>query len=124
VPAGALSRAGARVVESDADGRLALAEDAWARLDALPDPRSPQGWIYPLACLVAVAVCAMTTAPGSTCCEAFRIRITYDQSTRHVHYSAQIEAATITRQRDVIPASCVRIRAVPPAGLEPALERF
>jgi predicted transposase YbfD/YdcC len=31
-------------------------------LEALPDPRSPQGRVYPLACLVAVAVCALTAA--------------------------------------------------------------
>lgn len=62
MPAVALSRAGARVVESDAHGRVGLNQDTWARLDALPDPRSPQGRIYPLSCLVAVAVCAMTTA--------------------------------------------------------------
>src|ERR1700722_5870066 len=29
---------------------------------ALPDPRSPQGRIYPLACLIAVALCAFTAA--------------------------------------------------------------
>jgi DDE_Tnp_1-associated len=29
-------------------------------VEALPDPRSPQGRIYPLACLIAVAVCAFT----------------------------------------------------------------
>ena len=34
----------------------------WQRLEALPDPRSPQARIYPLACLVAVAVCAFTAA--------------------------------------------------------------
>ena len=32
------------------------------RLEAIPDPRSPQGRIYPLACLIAVAVCAFTAA--------------------------------------------------------------
>ena len=32
------------------------------RLEALPDPRSPQGRIYPLACLIAIAVCAFTAA--------------------------------------------------------------
>jgi hypothetical protein len=31
-------------------------------LEALPDPRSPQGRVYPLACLVAVALCALTAA--------------------------------------------------------------
>ena len=41
------------------------AADAWQRLEALPDPRSPQGRIYPLACLIAVAVCAFTAA-GTT----------------------------------------------------------
>ena len=61
MPAVALSRAGARVVESGPDGQN-LAADAWQRLEALPDPRSRQGRIYPLACLVAVAVCACTAA--------------------------------------------------------------
>ena len=61
MPAVALSRVGARVVESGPDGQD-LAAGAWQRLEALPDPRSPQGRIYPLACLVAVAVCAFTAA--------------------------------------------------------------
>jgi DDE_Tnp_1-associated len=35
----------------------------WQRLEALPDPRSPQGRrIYPLTCLVAIAICAFTAA--------------------------------------------------------------
>jgi predicted transposase YbfD/YdcC len=57
----ALSRAGARVVESGPGGQD-LAPGTWQRLEALPDPRSPQGRIYPLACLIAVAVCAFTAA--------------------------------------------------------------
>jgi hypothetical protein len=57
----ALSRVGARVVESGPEGEN-LADDAWQRLEALPDPRSPQGRIYPLACLMAIAVCAFTAA--------------------------------------------------------------
>jgi predicted transposase YbfD/YdcC len=61
VPAVAFSRAGARVVESGPAG-TGLAADTWARLEALPDPRSPQGRVYPLACLVAVALCALTAA--------------------------------------------------------------
>jgi predicted transposase YbfD/YdcC len=61
VPAVALSRAGARVVESGPDGEN-LTASAWQRLEALPDPRSPQGRIYPLACLIAIAVCAFTAA--------------------------------------------------------------
>ncbi len=61
MPAVALSRAAARVVESGPDGED-LAAGAWQRLEALPDPRSPQGRIYPLACLIAVAVCAFTAA--------------------------------------------------------------
>jgi predicted transposase YbfD/YdcC len=56
-----LSRVGARVVESGAGGQD-LAAGTWQRLEALPDPRSPQGRIYPLACLIAVAVCAFTAA--------------------------------------------------------------
>jgi predicted transposase YbfD/YdcC len=61
MPAMALSRAGARVVESGPGGQV-LAADTWQRLEALPDPRSPQGRIYPLACLIAIAVCAFTAA--------------------------------------------------------------
>jgi hypothetical protein len=57
----ALSRVGARVVESGPGGEN-LATSTWQRLEALPDPRSPQGRIYPLACLVAIAVCAFTAA--------------------------------------------------------------
>ena len=61
MPAVALSRVGARVVESGPGGGN-LAASTWQRLEALPDPRSPQGRIYPLACLVAIAVCAFTAA--------------------------------------------------------------
>ena len=61
MPAVALSRVGARVVESGPGGED-LAASTWQRLEALPDPRSPQGRIYPLACLVAIAVCAFTAA--------------------------------------------------------------
>jgi hypothetical protein len=32
------------------------------RPEALPDPRSPRGWIYPLARLIAIAVCVFTAA--------------------------------------------------------------
>ena len=61
MPAVALSRVGARVVESGPDGQE-LAAGAWQKLEELPDPRSPRGRIYPLACLVAVALCAFTAA--------------------------------------------------------------
>src|SRR5689334_15295945 len=61
MPAMALSRVGARVVESGPGGQD-LAADTWQRLEALPDPRSPLGRVYPLACLVAIALCAFTAA--------------------------------------------------------------
>ena len=61
VPAMALSRVDARVAGSGPGGQD-LAAGAWQRFQALPDPRSPQGRIYPLACLIAVAVCAFTAA--------------------------------------------------------------
>jgi predicted transposase YbfD/YdcC len=57
----ALSRVAARAVESGPGGQD-LDTGTWQRLEALPDPRSPQGRIYPLACLIAVAVCAFTAA--------------------------------------------------------------
>jgi predicted transposase YbfD/YdcC len=58
----ALSRVGARVFVSDTRDGEGLDDQAWARLAALPDPRSPRGLIYPLPCLIAAAVCAMTAA--------------------------------------------------------------
>ena len=61
MPAVSLSRVGARVVESGPDGQE-LSAGTWRRLEALPDPRSRQGRVYPLACLVAVALCAFTAA--------------------------------------------------------------
>jgi predicted transposase YbfD/YdcC len=61
MPATALSRVAARAVESGPDGEN-LTPGAWQRLEALPDPRSPQGRIYPLACLIAIALCAFTAA--------------------------------------------------------------
>jgi predicted transposase YbfD/YdcC len=61
MPAMALSRVAARAVESGPDGEN-LAPGAWQRLEELPDPRSPQGRIYPLACLIAIALCAFTAA--------------------------------------------------------------
>jgi predicted transposase YbfD/YdcC len=61
VPAQALSRVGARVVESGPDGQELVA-GTWQRLEQLPDPRSRRGRVYPLACLVAIAVCAFTAA--------------------------------------------------------------
>ena len=61
MPAVSLSRVGARVVESGPDGQE-LAAGAWQKLEELPDPRSPRGRIYPLSCLVAVALCAFTAA--------------------------------------------------------------
>jgi predicted transposase YbfD/YdcC len=61
MPVSALSRAAARVVESGDDGTH-LDDQVWERLAALPDPRSPRGRIYPLASLVAVALCGLTVA--------------------------------------------------------------
>ncbi len=61
MPAMALSRVGARMVESGPGGQE-LAAGSWQKLEALPDPRSPRGRIYPLACLVAIALCAFTAA--------------------------------------------------------------
>ena len=62
MPGLALSRVGARVLGSDTLDGEGLDEQAWERLAALPDPRCPQGLIYPLPCLVAAAVCALTAA--------------------------------------------------------------
>jgi predicted transposase YbfD/YdcC len=62
VPGLALSRVGARVLGSDTPCGDGLDEAAWERLQRLPDPRSPHGLVYPLPCLVAAALCAMTAA--------------------------------------------------------------
>jgi DDE family transposase len=66
VPGLALSRVGARAVElvdSETEGAgQGLADDAWARLERVTDPRSELGRVYPLSCLLAIAVCALTAA--------------------------------------------------------------
>src|ERR1700683_1325510 len=62
MPAMALSRVGARMVQSGPGGSQELAAGTWQKLEGLPDPRSPRGRIYPLACLVAIALCAFTAA--------------------------------------------------------------
>src|SRR5512142_767033 len=62
MPAMALPRVAARVAGSGPDGGQDLAAGAWQRLEELPDPRSPRGRVYPLACLVAIALCAFTAA--------------------------------------------------------------
>jgi hypothetical protein len=62
MPAMALSRVGASVVQSGPGGSQELAARTWQKLEALPDPRSPRGRIYPLACLIAIALCAFTAA--------------------------------------------------------------
>src|SRR5205085_8091686 len=62
MPATALSRVGARMVQPGPGGSQELAAGMWQKLEALPDPRSPQGRVYPLACLVAIALCAFTVA--------------------------------------------------------------
>ena len=55
-------RAWARAWSSPVPAAQELAAGAWQKLEALPDPRSPRGRIYPLACLVAIALCAFTAA--------------------------------------------------------------
>ena len=61
MPATALSRAAARAVESGENGKR-VDDQTWTRLQALPDPRCPQGRIYPLDSLIAVALCGLTAA--------------------------------------------------------------
>jgi len=56
----ALSRVAARAVESGPDGED-LALGAWQRLSAAR-PALTARRIYPLACLIAIAVCAFTAA--------------------------------------------------------------
>jgi predicted transposase YbfD/YdcC len=50
------------MVQSGPGGSQELAAGTWQKLEALPDPRSPRGRVYPLACLVAIALCAFTAA--------------------------------------------------------------
>ena len=55
MPVLALSRVGTRAVElvdSETEGAgQGLADDAWARLEQVTDPRSELGRVYPLSCL-------------------------------------------------------------------------
>lgn len=53
-------------------------------------------------------------------CDAFRISIDYDRTTRQVRYTAEIEASTISHLRDRLATPHLQICDVPPAGIEPA----
>ena len=105
MPAMALSRVAARAVESGPDGEN-LAPGAWQRLEALPDPRSPQGRIYPLACLIAVAVCAFTAAGN-------------DRFTAVGQWIKRASQAVCTRRRQ-LPA--LPLPAAVPTGYGPCAE--
>ena len=63
MPALALSRLGARVVESGPDGDD-LAPPVWRRLEALPDPRSPRGRVY--GCWTTSKSASSTTRPATS----------------------------------------------------------
>lgn len=68
MPASALLRAAAAVVEPGDEERSRDGQ-VWARLQALSDPRSPQGRIPLVAGTVAVALCGLTavaTVPART----------------------------------------------------------
>lgn len=54
--------AASSVVESRPDG-VSLTEGTQALVERLPDPRSPQAGVWPLACLVALY--QLTASPGS-----------------------------------------------------------
>jgi predicted transposase YbfD/YdcC len=60
----AFSRAAAGAVEPGG----ALRNDVWERLETIADPRSPRGRVYPLPCLVGMAVCALTAAGHDHLC--------------------------------------------------------
>ncbi|WP_242606622.1 ISAs1 family transposase [Protofrankia symbiont of Coriaria ruscifolia] len=64
MPVGASSRAVAGVV---AAGGM-LREEIWDRLARVPDPRSPRGRVYPLPCLLAVWLRALTAAGHDAAC--------------------------------------------------------
>jgi hypothetical protein len=104
----ALSRAGARVGGSGPGGEDLAAAGAWQRLEALPDPRSPQGRIYPLPCLIAIAVCAFTaagndrlTAAGqwtrrASQADLARLRAPWDPVTRQYLWGARTRPWVLT----------------------------
>jgi len=92
---------GTRVVESlesvDTGTGVAgqgLVAEAWARLERVRDPRSVHGRVYPLSCLLAIAVCSFTaaghdgfTAVGQWIARALpadlaRLRVPYDPLSR------------------------------------------
>jgi hypothetical protein len=49
-------------------------------------------------------------------CDAFRITISYDRTTRRVRCTAEIEAGTISHLRDRLATPHVQIWQAPPAG--------
>ena len=61
MPAAVLSRTAKRLVTAGAHG-LGLAAEAWSRLERVADPRSRRGRVYPVECLLAMVLCALTAA--------------------------------------------------------------
>ena len=71
----ALSRVGARVVESGPEGED-LAARAWRRLEAaLPDLRSLHGQIFPLAYPATITVYELRSCRVSRCTSALQDRL-------------------------------------------------
>jgi site-specific DNA recombinase len=93
--------------------RAALAADA-----PPPSADSAQALLAHLP-IATLDLTGMPTEILRDLCEAFRITITYDRTTRQARYTAEIEAGTISHLRQRLTNPHVQICDVPPRGLEP-----
>lgn len=123
---GALSRAAAGVVAAGG----VLREEIWDRLARVPDPRSPRGRVYPLPCLLAVWLCALTAAGHDAACavgqwvaraspaELTRLRLPFDPFTgRHrIPDEATLRRLLARMDRDALAAALLGDTVVAPDG--------
>ncbi|WP_242606519.1 transposase family protein [Protofrankia symbiont of Coriaria ruscifolia] len=130
MPVGALSRVAAGVVAAGG----VLREEIWERLGRVPDPRSPRGRVYPLPCLLAVWLCALTAAGHDAACavgqwvaraspaELARLRLPFDPFTgRHrIPDEATLRRLLARVDRDALAAALLGDTTLAPDGGLPA----
>ncbi|KDA40790.1 transposase, IS4 family [Frankia sp. BMG5.23] len=127
---GALSRVAAGVVGAGG----VLREEIWERLATVPDPRSPRGRVYPLPCLLAVWLCALSAAGHDGACavgqwvaraspaELARLRLPFDPFTgRHrIPDETTLRRLLARVDRDALAAALLGDTALVPADGSPA----
>jgi site-specific DNA recombinase len=113
--------AGLRARYSELDVQRRDTEQQLAALTEQPPPPSP-ATAQQLLARLPIASLDPTGLPDEILrglCDAFRITISYDRTTRRVRSTAEIQAGTISHLRDRLTTPHVQIWQAPPAGSAP-----